>query len=192
MNEFIALRTRAREKRDTTIAHARQEYEATLVQIASLEQDLLGRESSRHKKISASIESVIPNGRPFTTVDILAGLEAIDPGRVWRKRSIDNHLSRLRERGLVRRMRKAKGTEPALYVRVGADVAKLPFEDMTLPEVIRAVLTRPMTQTELTVRMLEAGYETTMSKPVLRNAVGVELRKCGYRNDGGKWVSDSR
>ena len=188
MKEFIALRARARDKRDKAIAHAKTEYESTLVQIAALEQDLLGRESSRHKKISACVESVIPNDRPFTTVDILAGLEAIDPGRVWRKRSIDNHLSRLRDRGLVRRMRKSKGLEPALYVRVGADVAKLPFEDMTLPEVIRAVLTQPMTQTELVVRMLEAGYETTMSKPMLRNAVGVELRKDGFGCEGGKWL----
>jgi hypothetical protein len=44
-----------------------------------------------------------------------------------------------------------------------------------------------MTQTELVVRMLEAGYDTTMSKQALRDAVGVELRKGGFRRDGQKW-----
>jgi len=187
MNEFIALRARARDKRDKAIAHARQEYEATLVQIASLEQDLLGRESSRHKKVSACIESVLPLDQPFTTVDILASLEAIDPGRVWRRRAVDHHIFRLRERGLVRRMQKSKGTEPAVYVRVGAEVPQLPFEDMTLPEVIRAVLTQPMSATELTVRMLEAGYQTAMTKAGLRTAVGVVLRKGGFVKEGGRW-----
>ena len=188
MNEFIALRARARDKRDKAVALARAEYEATLVQIAALEQDLLGKESSRHKKVSACIESVLPLERTFTTADIMAGLEALDPGRVWRKRAIDSHLSRLRARGIVRRLSRSKGTaEPAVYVCVGADVPKLPFEDMTLAEVIRAVLTEPMTQTELVVRMLEAGYQSTMSKPHLRNAVGVELRRGGFRSEGGKW-----
>ncbi len=178
-----------REKRDKAIALARSDYEATLVQIATLEQDLLGKESSRHKQISACVESVIPRDRSFSTVDVMTSLEALDPGRVWRKRSVDSHISRLRERGLVRRMRKAKGTEPAVYVRVGATVPKLAFEDMTLPEVIRAVLDRPMTQTELAVRMLEAGYDTTMEPRALRNAVGVELRKGGFRSEAGKWAA---
>src|SRR5688572_1575424 len=100
MNEFTALRIRAREKRDKLIAEARKEYDATLVAIAALEQDLLGKVSSRHKTISACIESVIPREDSFTVGYILAGLEALDPGRVWRKRSIDSHLSRLREKGI--------------------------------------------------------------------------------------------
>lgn len=188
MNEFSKLRERARIKRDKLIAQARSEYAATLVQIAALEQDLLGKESSRHKKISASIESVIPSDRTFTTVDIMAGLEAIDPGRVWRKRSIDNHISRLRERGLVRRVKKSQGTDPAVYVRNGVEVPARPFEDMTLTQVVRASLTRPMTATEVTVAMIEAGYETTMTRKALMDAVGVELRKGPFENRGGKWV----
>jgi hypothetical protein len=39
------------------------------------------------------------------------------------------------------------------------------FDDMTLPEVIREVLTPHMTQTEPTVRMLVAGYETIAAGP---------------------------
>ncbi len=107
MNEFIALRARARDKRDKAIAQAREEYEAALVQIATLEQDLLGKLPSKHKPMSACIESVIPNDRPFTTLDVLTSLEALDPRRVWRKRSIDNHFSRLRDKGLIRRIKRA-------------------------------------------------------------------------------------
>jgi hypothetical protein len=36
-NEFVALRARARQKRDRLVADAKREYEATLVQIAALE-----------------------------------------------------------------------------------------------------------------------------------------------------------
>jgi hypothetical protein len=188
MNEFIALRARARQKRDKLIASARREYAQTLVQIAALEQDLLGKESSRHKRVSASVESVIPSDRTFTTVDVMTALEALDPGRVWRKRSVDNHLSRLRERGLVRRIKKSRTNEPAVYARVGVQVAPLPFQDLTLGQVIKAVLVRPMTATELVVAMLEAGYETSMTPNALRNAVGVELRKA-FKRDGAKWQS---
>lgn len=188
MNEFTKLRERAREKRDRLIASTKREYEATLVQIAALEQDLLGRESSRHQKLSACIESAIPSDRPFTVADIHTALEARDPGRVWRKRSIDNHLSRLRAKGLVRRLQKSKGPMPAQYVRAGVTVQEGPFGDMTLRQVIAAVLTHPMTQTEIVVRMLEAGYETTMKRGALRNAVGTELRKGGFKADAvGKW-----
>jgi len=67
-------------------------------------------------------------------------------------------------------------------------VPTIPFEDMTLPEVIRAVLTRPMTQTELVVTMLAQGYETTMTRNALRDAVGMELRKGAVKGDGGKWT----
>jgi hypothetical protein len=193
MNEFNDLRKRAREKRDKAIAQARQDYAETLGRIAALEQDLLGRDLSTHRKISVCIERVIPQDREFTTADIMAGLEALDPGRVWRKRSIDNHISRLRERGLVRRVRKAKGTEPAIYARVGAKVTERPFQDMTLRQVIKVVLgDRAMNETELTVAMREAGYDSTMTPQALRNAVGVELRKnAGFRKTDGKWATSS-
>ncbi|MBC7853427.1 MAG: hypothetical protein IAF94_08330 [Pirellulaceae bacterium] len=186
--EFGQLRNRARDLRDKRIGYARREYELTLVTIAKLEQDLTGKYSSRRKKISACIESVIPTEREFTTVDILAGLEALEPGRNWRKRSVDCHLSRLRQRGLIRRLKRHKNNEPAIYVRAGLKVPELPFQDMTLAEVVEQVLVRPMTQTELVIVMLEAGYESGMNKSYLRNAVGSLLRTSPvYRNVRGKW-----
>ena len=60
-DEFGPLRIRASKLRDSRIAYAKREYELTLASIAKLEQ-----ESSRRKKISACIESVIPNDREFT------------------------------------------------------------------------------------------------------------------------------
>lgn len=192
MNEFTQLRRRAQEKRDRLVNQAKAEYAETLTRIAALEQDLLGRDLSTHRKVSASIESVIPSDRPFTTVDIMTALAALDPSRDWRKRSVDGHLSRLRERGLVTRLKKSKNTQPAVYIRTGVPVDPLPFPDMTLAEVVAATLaTRPMTQTEIVVSILEAGYETTMEPKALRNAVGTELRKGErFRVDGGKWMAD--
>lgn len=188
-NEFNALRARARDKRDKAIAEIRAEYEAQLVQIAALEQDLLGKVSSRHKKISSAIESVIPRDATFTTADIMAALEALDPRRAWRKRSIDNHFSRLRERGLIRRIKRATIHEPAVYVRPEAPVAAAPLEDMTLLQVIGKVLVRPMTTTEVCVAVLEAGYQTAMAKTALRNHVTRQLSRGEFKSEGGKWIA---
>ncbi len=154
---------------------------------------MLGREPSNHKTIAACIDSVIPTDRAFTTVDIMAALESLDPRRNWRKRSLDSHISRLRDRGIVRRVKKSQNRQPAVYVRVGVEVEPMPFEDMTLPEVVAEVLSRhqPMRQTDLVVAMLEAGYQTTMSPKNLRNAVGVALRKDRerFRDTDGEWVT---
>jgi hypothetical protein len=193
MEAFNSLRKHAREKRDKAIALVREEYAATLVRIAGLERDLLGREPSSHKTISSCVNRVLPNDRAFTTVDVMTALEAMDPGRVWRKRSVDSHISRLRERGVVRRLQKAKGSEPAQYARVGVKVAPMPFGDKTLPEVMAEVLAgHSMTQTELAVAMIDAGYQTTMTPRALRDAIGVVLRKGDrFVGRGGKWAVGS-
>jgi hypothetical protein len=191
MDAFNELRKQAREKRDLAVTKARDEYSATLVRIAALEQDLLGRDPSTHRTIASCINSVLPSDRAFTTVDVMAALEALDSRRDWRKRSLDCHISRLREHGVVRRLRKAQNDRPALYVRVGVQTEPLPFEDKRLPEVVREVLEarQPLTSAELTMAMLEAGYQTTMKPKALRDAVGVVLRGGGYRRDGGKWAT---
>lgn len=195
MQAFNDIRTRAREKRDKAIAAARDEYAATLRRIADLEQDLLGREPSTHKTAAACIDSVLPTDRVFTTVDVMAALETLDPKRDWRMRTINSHISRLRHRGIVRRVKKSQNTQPAIYVRVGVDVEPLPFEDMTLPEVVTAVLSKhqPIRQTDLVVAMLEAGYQTTMSPKRLRDAVGVVLRNGeGFEQTNGEWLSSDQ
>jgi hypothetical protein len=190
MEAFNSLRKHAREKRDKAIANVRAEYAATLVRIAALEQDLLGREPTGHKTTSSCINRVLPSDRPFNSVDVMTALEALDSGRVWRKHTVDGHIARLRERGVVRRLRKSKGSEPAQYVRVGVKLEPAPFEDKTLVEVVGEVLgARSMTQTELVVAMLDAGYHSTMTPRALRDAVGVVLRQERGRfvQRGGKW-----
>jgi hypothetical protein len=80
-----------------------------------------------------------------------------------------------------------QNNEPPIYVRSRLKVPEMPFADMTLAEVVEAVLVRPMTQTELTLVMLEQGYETGMAKGYLRNADGSLLRTSAlYRNVPGK------
>lgn len=195
MNPFIELRKQARDKRDKGIGQARDDYAATLRRIAGLEQDLLGREPSTHRSIASCIESVIPSDQVFTTVDIVTSLEALDPKRDWRMRSINSHLSRLRTRKIIRRMKKSQSNQPAVYVRVGVDIEPLPFEDLTLPEVVAEVLggREPTRQTDLVVAMLEAGYQTSMSPKRLRDAVGRVLQgdERRFRRTGGKWVAVS-
>ena len=65
-----------------------------------------------------------------------------------------------------------------MYVRLGVEVAPLPFEDMALPAVIEQVLKdagRPLSQTDLVVKMIEQSYETSMEPKMLRNHVGAVL-----------------
>lgn len=191
MNEFTILRQRAREKRDKAIDLIRKQYADTLQKIAVLEQDMTGRLPADHRSMASCIEAVIPTDREFTTRDIMASLEAMDTNRDWSMRGIVSHISTLRERGLVKRLRKSKNTEPAVYVRIGVEVKPEPFQDMTLVEVVAQVLgDGPLTLTELAVRILEQGYVTTMRKPGLRTAIGTVLRKNPqFREQGGKWIS---
>lgn len=183
-NKFNALRTIARERRDKALAEIQAEYAANIVAIAKLEQDLCGKVSTRHKTISSAVESVIPSDRSFTTEDILAALEAKDPGRVWRKRSLDSHIQRLRERGLLKRLSKANGNERAVYAR--SDLGP-EGESRPIAEYIAQVLVKPMTVTEVTLAILEAGFKTRMTRQYLRNYVGRELRERGYMRTGDRW-----
>lgn len=115
MDAFNELRRQARERREKAICEARDAYAATRARIAALEQDILGRDLSSHRTIASCIDSLLPTDRTFTTVDILAGLEALDPRRNWRKRPLDSHISRLRERGPMRQTELAMAILEAGY-----------------------------------------------------------------------------
>src|SRR5262245_59656308 len=134
-NEFTALRARARQKRDRAIAEVRADYEAALVEIAALEQRLLGKQPQGHKSIAQAVNTIIPKEAPFTTLGVMTGLEALDPSRNWRKRSVDYVLTRMRSRGQIRRTRRATIHEPAQYVRAESAPPKGPVEDMTLLQI---------------------------------------------------------
>jgi hypothetical protein len=191
MEAFTQLRKQARDKRDKLIATARKDYAATLVRIAALEQDILGRDSSSHQTIASCINRVLPSDRTFTTQDVMTSLEALDATREWRKRAIDNHISRLRDRGVVTRLSKSNGTELAVYARNGVTVEPLPFQGKTLLDVVSETLAgRSLTLTELAVDVLEAGYVTKMAPKVFRSSLGAMLRKESgrFRVEGGKWV----
>lgn len=69
MQALNDLRQAARDRRDKLIAKARTEYEATIAKIASIEQDLLGREPTNPRSIASCVSSVIPADEPFTSGD---------------------------------------------------------------------------------------------------------------------------
>jgi predicted transcriptional regulator len=194
MQAFNELRRAARDRRDKLILKARTEYEATLAKIAGIEQDILGRELSDHRSVMSCVESVMPTDGPFTSSDIVRSLEALDSRRPWRKRTVDHCISRLRSKGLVRRLSKAKAgnaecISPALYVRVGVKADSSPFGDTPLLDVLYEVLQgRALTATELTVAVLEAGYRTAMKPKALRDHAARAMR--GDRRfvaEGERW-----
>ena len=99
MQALNELRQAARDRRDKLIAKARAEFEATIAKIASIEQDLIGREQFPFKSIQASVGRVMPADKPFTCDDILLALEAVDSRRTWSSRSIGHCISRLVSNG---------------------------------------------------------------------------------------------
>ena len=197
MEDFNSIRKRARERREKSIKQARVEYAETLARIAELEQDLLGRQPVKYKSIASCVEAVIPTDRTFTSADIMAGLEALGSGRVWRKRSVDNHISQLRGRGIVKRIRRVRNGQLALYALADLDTEPVPFEGMDLAACVSLVLRDadgPMRPTEVAVALLEHGYETSMDRGGLRNAVCAVLRDEGrfVRGEDGKWGLKTR
>lgn len=189
MKEFSALRAKARENRDRVINLTRAEYAQRMAEIDSLEMSLKGPRK-RDRAVRASVSAAIPSDREFTQADVMAVLEAMDPSRIWTTKSVEHSLFRMRHKGLIRRVSRHGNGRPAVYVRVDVPTRKRAFEDMTLVEVMAAVLAdRAMTQTELVVAMLEAGYETTMSRKALRMEVTTILRKGTgrFKTDGDKW-----
>jgi hypothetical protein len=189
MEALTQLRKLARERRDKSIGEANTLYADTLKRIAAIEQDLLGHQASTHRASSACIQQVMPADQPFTTVDLRAALEAMEPGRVWYERTITNQLGRLRKRGFIRRLRRPTCKTPALYVRAGIE-AVLPLDAKTMLDAAAELLAdRPMNCTELAVAMRESGYQTKMTPKALRAALGVGMRRNRkrFRQDGGKW-----
>jgi hypothetical protein len=186
--EFNELRALARDRRDKALAEIRQEYEAALLKIASLEQELTRDGRPRYRAMAASVSSVMPTDKPFTTADIMAGLKALDPLRDWRWGGIDWVIGRLKKRGIVRRLKRATSRERAIYIRAEVPIKDGAMEDTTLVAAIGRVLTRPMTTTEVTIAVLESGYRTTMGRNNFRNHVVRQLGR-GFKQDGeGKWV----
>jgi hypothetical protein len=189
-DQFNALRLKARERRDKALAEAQSDYEAILAQIATLERDLTGDRSTRREPLSASVQAAIPADEPFTIADIVGRLEGLEPDRIVRRKSVSNYITNLVRRGVLRLLDRHRGHAPSLYVRAGAKVPKRPFEGMTLAAVVREVLTKPMNQTELTVRILEGGYSTITSRKALRKQIGelLAMPGSGFRKEGAKWA----
>jgi hypothetical protein len=193
MQALNELRQAARDRRDKAILAIRDQYEATLRRITELERDLIGREPAANKSISSHVESVIPSDVPFTSRDLLRSLEVRYPNRAWRKGAVDRCIARLREKGLVQRLVKAKGAskapEPAVYARVGVQTASNHFPEQTLADVLHATLQgRSLTTTELTVAILEAGYRSKMSHKRLRDHAARIMRADErFSRQGEQW-----
>jgi hypothetical protein len=110
---------------------------------------------------NGAVLGVIPEDREFTSNDVLAGLLALDPARDWHVRSVTNQLVRLRLAGVIRRLKRASRSAPAIYIRTDKPIVMPPFEDKSALEAAEQVLgSREMNATESTVAMLEAGSVT--------------------------------
>jgi hypothetical protein len=184
--EFVRLRARARELRDRGIAQVREEYAKTLSQIAALERELVDGPTDHRMTISDCVETVMPRDQPFTVPEVVAALEGRYPTRFWRKPSVAWCIVRFGQRGLVRRLKRHTNTEPTIYVRAGVKLPPKPFEGMSLAQAIASILTKPMNETEIAVRLREDGFSTVQANGTFRAHILAELRK-RFRKVGGRW-----
>jgi hypothetical protein len=124
-SHFSHLRRLAIDKRDAAIARAKEDYEKTLTQIAVLERSLALTGPARWKTLSIAVENFIPGDREFTVADIMAGLEAADPSKVWKTACVFNHISCLIKTGIVKRVRRANFHHSASYWRADLPIPSL-------------------------------------------------------------------
>src|SRR4051812_37945451 len=105
MSGFQQLRAQASAQLASDINRARREYRATIAGIRALESAMSKpvAPSRNLTTVIACVRKVVPPDRPFTALDIMAALEAYDRKRRWTKAAIDNAITRLRERGMIRR-----------------------------------------------------------------------------------------
>lgn len=194
MNEFIELRKRAREKRDKAVAQAQAAFTESMALIDALEHSITGNGAASYQTLSQCVDRVIPPDREFTVAEIMAALVVVDPDRSWCKRSINEHIARLRQRSVLRLVKRATGSTWAVYARADLALPERPFQGMTLRDAISSMLAkRPMTPIELTVALREDGWQTKLTPTAFRNAVGKTLREhpAEFVKTDGKWAVEA-
>lgn len=186
--DFAALRAKARQRRDSELTRVREEYQENLAKIADIEQRLLGRVDPKRMPLSAAVEHVLPLGESFTATSVMRSLEALDATRIWRLASVVRHIRALRERGLVRRLKRANVHAPAEYMRTDGPAKVVPVpRDKTLHDWLREIVTKPMRTAEVLEAVKESGFQTTMIPAHLRTYAKRALKEAGFREVGGKW-----
>jgi hypothetical protein len=187
-DEFLNLRIKARTRRDAAIQAARDEYEQTLRDIEALQAKLYKQlPQGNSVSLAAAVQAVMPQDREFTVSDIMTALEARYPRRIWILNSVNNRIMKLRSKGHIVRLSRAKIGISAVYAVKGFQSSINPGADLTLAEAIRLVMVRPLTISEAVVAILEVGYRTTMPPNAFRTVVAKTLGDKGYRRMGGKW-----
>lgn len=188
MNHIASLRVVAAEKRDRAIAKAKQDYKETIAKLDAVALALLDAVTSEECRISHRIESLIPRSEAFSVRQIMEGLEQMDPTRRWDGVVVRQHLTYLRRRGIIKRVRRASTKTPAMYVRTQEGIEASPDRDRPLIEILKSVATKPMTTTEFAVAATEAGYQTQQTPARFRNTIATVLGKLGLKRDGKNWL----
>ena len=190
MDPFKELQKQARAIRDDAIEKARQEYHRTLDCIRNLEREFLRKQGMRVGSIAKAMDAAMPRDRPFDYRTIRELLTKRDGTKHWRKRSITNRLAVLHDQGVIKRLRRGHGTEPAVFAVAELDVS-MPFQDMTISQVIQQILGEqgPMRAKEIAVAMLEGGWHSTSNLKYLCKTVTNTMRaESGlFVEEGGKW-----
>jgi hypothetical protein len=137
MQEFRAMRRVALATRNDAIAAARDQYDQRLRDIGHLEASQNG--ARRHAGHGVMLQA-LPRGE-FTYRDFISTLERLHPAKTWERRPVNLFLSRACRLGAIQRVSKG------VYVRVDG-------AQPTLADAVAAILTRPMTATEICVTLL--------------------------------------
>lgn len=190
MTAFDELKRQAAAKRDAAIQAAREEYRDTLRSLDGLRCKLTPKHKRRRSGVPLHerILQAIPRDSCFTVPDIESwlGLDYSDHDL------IRSTLNRMMKRGVIKRMRRSRCREVAIFAAAEYGPSANQWDDMTLIEAAETVLRdlgRPVSAVALTVELVERGYTpTTDEKAMLKSLRDAMRRKPQFRESGGQWT----
>jgi hypothetical protein len=195
MTTFNELRKLARDKRDTAIKQAREDYQGTLAEVNYLEKLLIEPKPSLRGRpkpttpLRVEIMEVAPKDSVFTVRDILQRLE-FDDSEFARVRTTFDRLIKL---GDIKRVRRGRRNIPAVFAVSTYGPPTNELNDLSQVDAAELVLRRigrPVDLTLLIVEMIERGYEPVNGKmgfkKSLRSALG---RSDKFVENDGHWMA---
>ena len=181
MNHFEDLRNIARTKRDVAIAAIRDQYSSELADINKLEKQLPAKPSLKgrpkpKKPLRVEIMEVVPVDANFTVPELTKLLNREQTEHA----AIRSTLNRLIDRGELKRVRVGRGKRATLYAVAGFGPEPDELANMSLVSAMEHVLQslgRGVSATELTVALLDRGFQPSGDKRRLNSSVGEALSK---------------
>jgi len=197
MKDFDELRRLAREKRDSAIKDARNEYRVTLEEINALQSRLLAKPSQKGKprpsvSMRQKILRVVPTDREWSVNELLTWLKSPKTD----KNHVRAYLGKMQQSGSIKQIRRGKRNVEALFAVTDFEAASSELNAMTQVQAARRVMEDIGDNVDvvvLAVEMCERGY-----RPAAKNnrefvkSLRTALRRRQPENTSSDALEDDR